>query len=108
MALLLDVRIPVRFAALADVGPDDATLVEGLTFPTPDEAPTRPAPCACCGARGKAAEALSRLFMARARGETAAFTRVAAVTQTVAGHQAVIDALASDPIASVRFRLDPS
>jgi hypothetical protein len=60
--------------------------------------------CACCVPRDPAAQALGRLFLARARGEVAWFRSVA-VLATPAGEAAVRVALADDQVSSCRFRL---
>ncbi len=99
MALMLDARVPVVFGSRLDAWPDDAVLQEGL-----DAAPDHPAGCACCVARTPAAEALSRLFMQRARGESTFFRRVLVVCDA-AGQSAVRAALQSDPVVAARFRL---
>ncbi|MDE8347216.1 MAG: hypothetical protein POH28_13745, partial [Acidocella sp.] len=58
---------------------------------------------ACCAPRGAAAEALSRLFLARARGEVALFSRVV-VMASAAGVALVRAALAHDAVTRARFR----
>ncbi len=98
MALMLDARVPVVFGNSRDAQESDAVLTGVL-----DGALAHDAGCACCMARTPAAQALSRLFMQRARGEVAFFRRV-----LVDGHDAeaaVRAALASDPVAAARFRL---
>ncbi len=60
--------------------------------------------CACCVPRGPVAEALGRLFLARARGEVAWFRSVA-VLASLAGEAAVRAALAEDQVSAGRFRL---
>jgi len=62
-----------------------------------------PSECVCCTPRTGAAEALSRLFQQRARGELAFFHRVLIATDE-AGRAAVSAALQSDPVVSARFR----
>ena len=54
------------------------------------------------------AQALSRLFLARARGEMGFFRGVLAVTVTAAGQEAVLTALADDPLVSAWFKADTS
>ena len=98
MALMLDARVPVVFGNRCDAREDDAVLAGGL-----DGVPGHEAGCACCGTRTPAAQALSDLFMQRARGEVAFFRRV-----LVEGHTAeaaVRAALQLDPVAAARFRL---
>jgi hypothetical protein len=63
--------------------------------------------CACCPPRGPVAQALGRLFLARARGEAALFDTVVAVTHTPAGEAAVRAALDQDVVTRARFRLAP-
>jgi len=60
------------------------------------------APVACRAARW--AEALGRLFLARARGEVAGFRSIAVIA-TPAGEAAVRAALAGDQVSAGRFRL---
>ena len=60
--------------------------------------------CRCCVPRGPVAEALGRLFLARARGEVAWFHSIAVIA-TPAGEAAVRAALAGDQVAAGRFRL---
>jgi G3E family GTPase len=93
----LDARIPVVFAALSDLGPGDALLTDGPA--TADH----PAGCLCCVARAPAADALVRLFLARARADVAFFRRVVAV---VGNPEAVHAALRTDAMVTGRFRLD--
>ena len=111
-----DARIGVRFGAASDAGPDAALLIEG---DAPAERPaaarftllariaTHPFGCACCAPRGPVAEALGRLFLARARGELPWFHSVIAVTCTDAGADAVRAALTSDIVTTARFREVP-
>jgi|HubBroStandDraft_4_1064222.scaffolds.fasta_scaffold700081_2 hypothetical protein len=120
-----DARVEVRFGAAEDAGPEDALLIEGdapaagiaprdgdapadrpvvARFMLPVRAPTHPLGCICCAPRGPVAEALSRLFLARARGEVPWFRSVVAVTRSVAGADAVRAALAADVVTTARFR----
>ncbi len=106
-----DDRVPVRFG---DPEADEAVLVEGEATVRCGRTAARfrlsPAMaghamgCACCVPRGPVAEALGRLFLARARGEVALFRSVA-VLATPAGEAAVRAALAEDQVAAGRFRL---
>ncbi len=106
-----DERVPVRFGAPAA---DEAVLIEGVAGAPTGRAVAwfRLAPglaghfpgCACCVPRGPVAEALGRLFLARARGEVAWF-RAVAVLATPAGEAAVRAALAGDQIAAARYFL---
>ena len=59
--------------------------------------------CACCGGRGAAALAFSRLFLRRARGELS-FTAVHAVVKTPAGAGEIRAALRDDPFVAARYR----
>lgn len=58
--------------------------------------------CACCAPRGPAAEALGRLFLARARGVVPWFSRVVVVADE-GGVAAVRAALAGDAVTMARF-----
>jgi hypothetical protein len=126
-----DGRIGVRFGAVGDAGPDTALLIESVALGA-GEAPrdgvilaggaapvvrpalarftlavriaTHPVGCACCAPRGPVAEALGRLFLARARGESPWFRSVVAVTRSAAGVDAVRAALSADVVTSARFR----
>jgi hypothetical protein len=110
-----DDRVAVRFAAAAAARPDEALLVEAAAevpsgHPLARFVPLpgvfgHPSGCACCTPRGPVAEALGRLFLARARGEVAFFRSVVAVTTTAAGEAAVRAALARDQVSAGRFRL---
>jgi hypothetical protein len=114
MVFRLDARIPVLCAAAPDVAADDeraAWLVETGDAAAPDAVavehfaaaqPSHPAGCACCAPRGPIAEALRRLFMARAKGPFFSVVRVAA---SAAGEAAVRDALANDPMIAAWFRV---
>jgi hypothetical protein len=109
----LDARVPVVFATMCELGPDDALLTDGTATapivarfaPLPDvtAAGAHPAGCACCVARSPAADALTRLFLARARRDVAFFHRVVAV---VGNPEAVRDALRTDAMVTGRFRLE--
>ena len=110
-----DDRVPVRFGSAEGAGRDDALLVEGDAVVPAGHAVARfklapglighPFGCACCVPRGPVAEALGRLFLARARGEVAFFRSVVAVVATPAGEAAVRAALAEDQVSAGRFRL---
>jgi hypothetical protein len=115
MVVFLDARIPVRFADAAPVAADAAWLIQGdaaappgaavARFVLPDRLPSHPTDCACCVPRGPVAEALTRLFLARARGEAAFFRQVIAVPADAAGRSAISAALRDDPMLAGRFRL---
>jgi G3E family GTPase len=107
MAPFIDARLPLLFGAAGDASTDDALLLEGEGEPTPGRDWFTPAPqtahpvgCVCCTARNAAGLALSRLLLARARGQGPFFRRVIAVTRTPAGRDAVLEALRGDPLAS--------
>ncbi len=102
--------LPLIFASAAEAGPDDALLLEGLGLTQPGRdyfvvTPGHAAGCACCAPRNGAGVALSRLLLARARGQGVFFRRVVAVTRTEAGRAAVLHALQNDPLASACFKL---
>lgn len=105
-----DARLPVYFTSISDAPSDAAVLAEvGEEVPTgrPVErfrAVTlgHPAGCACCGPRSHAAQALSRLFVARGRGTVPFFSSVWVVAGN-AGKHAVLDALARDPAVAAWF-----
>lgn len=120
MSLFLDARVPVRFAPAdqagpEQAGPDAAWLVQDDTaapagvpvakFALPAAMHGHPAACACCVPRGPVADALSRLFLARARGDVGFFRSVIACPRDAAGAAAIRAALASDPVLRARFRL---
>ena len=110
MAIFVDARIPVVFATAAAAGPEDALLVEedppaaAVAARLPADRPDHGAACACCAPRGAWAEALSRLFLARARAEAPFFRRVvgAAGPEAEARSRAV---LAGDAFLLGRYRL---
>lgn len=109
-----DPRIPIRFGAFSDAGPQVALLIEGDAPAPPGITCARfalrpsfhPGGCTCCAPRGAAAEALTRLFLAGVRGWTGLFRSVVAVTASENGRQAVRSALAADAVSSGRFRLE--
>ena len=51
------------------------------------------------------ADALSRLFLARVRGEVAFFRQVIAVPADAAGREAIAAAMRDDPLLAGRYRL---
>lgn len=110
-----DPRIPVRFIARPeDRQATEAALTDGTAAFPPGVAVARFRParalaghrlgCTCCTPRGPAAEALARLFLARARGEVAFFTGIAALAESAEGAAAIRAALAGDVTAQARFR----
>jgi hypothetical protein len=110
-----DDRVPVRFGSAEAAGQDEALLVEGDVAAPSGHVMARfsltrglighPFGCACCVPRGPVAEALGRLFLARARGEVAFFRSVVAVVATPVGEAAIRAALARDQVSTARFRL---
>jgi len=112
MTLFIDARIPVTIGGGHPPAPTTALLIEGdATAPGPQPVARfvlpeggHPAGCACCTPRGPVAEALGRLFLARARGECPWFNEVVALVNSEAGRQAVRKALQDDPLISARFR----
>ncbi|MEO9189749.1 MAG: hypothetical protein ABI224_07060 [Acetobacteraceae bacterium] len=110
----MDSRIPVRFGALDDVPHGAALLLEGDMAAPAGPSTARfevrgqfghPIGCACCVPRGPVAEALSRLFLARTRGEAPLFGQVLVVTASSDGRAAVVDAIAGDMLTRARFRM---
>ena len=109
-----DDRVPVRFGSGDTAGQADALAVEGRAAVPTGHAVVRfrlgpgltghPFGCACCVPRGPVAEALGRLFLARARGEVA-FFRSVVVVATPVGEAAVRAALAEDQVSAGRFRM---
>lgn len=97
MALMIDARIEVIFGRASERREGDVVLSEALV------GAGHPTGCACCTSRTAAADALSQLFLKRARGEVAFFRRVLIDTDE-AGSAAVSLALQSDPVISARYR----
>ena len=97
MAPMVDARVEVVFGRASERQEGDVVVSEGLL------GVGHPADCACCTSRTVAAEALSRLFLRRARGEVAFFRRVIIVANA-ASEAAVRTALQSDSVVSARFR----
>ena len=121
MSWSLDARIPVSFLAsspaLAEAlaaGKPAALVTAAPTGPLPNGAvsavsfearvTSHLAACACCQGRSPAAQALDRLFQARARGQSGWFDRVLVLAGDGAG-EAVRNALREDALAAARFRL---
>ena len=98
MTLMVDARVEVVFGRASEAREGDVVLSEGLA------GVCHPIGCACCTPRSASADALSRLFLQRARGEVAFFRRVLVDADEV-GQAAVRIALQSDPVVSARFRL---
>ena len=111
-SVLIDARIPVRFADGVPRPSPDSALVVGagvassgagwaatLALPAGD---SHPAACACCGGRPARATALTQLFQARARGEVG-FFRALVVCLPDADAVALRELLATDPYLSGCF-----
>jgi hypothetical protein len=105
-----DMRIPILFGIQPETG--DATLVEdGQDMPAGGYAMRFSLPatlghklgCACCTLRGPAADALGRMFRARATGAAPFFKRVV-VLASASGEAAVREALARDVLTAARYR----
>ena len=112
MTIFVDARIPVTFAPAATAGRGDAVLIDGEGA-VPEGVPvariqaTPPghaADCTCCAPRGPVAEALHHLFLARARGACAFYTRVV-VSAGAEGEAAIRQALANDAFLAGRYRV---
>ena len=120
MAIFVDARVKLRIGTADAAGPYGALLIEGeadapegatharFTLPhssTLAEGAAHPSGCACCLPRGPVAEALSRLFLQRVRGEVAYFSEIVAVPGSSEGEAAIRAALQTDPVIAARFRL---
>jgi hypothetical protein len=92
---LSDPRIPIAFGVI----PDADDIVLATDFPA---RLGHTAGCACCAPRGAAAEALTKLFLARTTGRGQPFNRVVITSDPAP----VLAALAGDPLVSARFRLE--
>lgn len=120
MAWSLDARIPVTL--LPDWAAVERALTQGKPAALVTAAPPPPKParavaavsfdagvvahrlgCACCQGRTEAAQALDRLFQARARGAAPWFDRVLVLDEDGAGAR-VLAALKEDSLAAARFR----
>lgn len=95
---MVDPRIPV-FAG----DPSRAEAGDAVLRAVVEPGSSHIAGCACCGPRPALARALARLFMARARGETAFFDRVI-VACPPAREADMAAAIAADPVSAARFR----
>jgi hypothetical protein len=96
-----DMRVPVWTgdAALAE----SADVVQPMPSAAGGHAPRHTIACACCPPRAPLAQALTKLFFARARGEIPFFSRV--IVSSDPGQEAfVAAALAADPVTAARFR----
>jgi len=102
----IDARIPVFFAATAAEAEGTAWLVEDAAVAAWDSREAgHVAGCACCVTRSPVAEALGRLFRARAVGEVPFFTRLGVVPASAGGEASVRQALETDGLASACYRL---
>ena len=107
----IDARIPVFFAPTPDAAEGVAWLVEDPTVAAWDvreggrEAGHVPG-CTCCVTRSPVAEALGRLFRARAVGEVPFFTRLGVVPASAAGEASLRQALETDGLASACYRIE--
>jgi hypothetical protein len=115
MTTFLDARVKLRIGTADTAGPEDALLIEGAAAPVTGiaharfklpEKGTHSAGCACCVPRGPVAEALTRLFLQRVRGEVAYFSAVVAAPASAKGEAAIRAALKADPLVAARYRLD--
>jgi hypothetical protein len=107
--MLIDARLPVRFARREDRAPGEALLTDGTAQAEPpfakfDLQAGHMPDCLCCAPRSGAALALATLFRERATGQGTPFRGVLAVVGPE-GEAAVRAALAEDPLASGRFKL---
>jgi hypothetical protein len=103
----IDARIPVFFASEPTEAESVAWLVEdpgGAAWDSRDAGHV--AGCACCVTRSPVAEALGRLFRARAVGEVPFFTRLGVVPASDGGAASVRQALATDGLASACYRFE--
>ncbi len=107
----IDARVPIVFATIADLAPDDALLIDGDADAPEDRIVVRLSPqtgaahlagCVCCVPRSAAGSALAGLFLARGRGEIAFFRRVVAISDNPAAIRAAIE---DDMLASSWFRI---
>jgi hypothetical protein len=113
MKLASDMRIPVLFGDV-QAEKDDVYLTEGGAEPVRSgyaERFTLPpgkfghaTGCTCCTPRGPAADALTRLFRARATGAAPFFKHVI-VRASPAGEAAIRAAIANDMLTTARYRL---
>jgi hypothetical protein len=107
-----DTRIPILLGGKP--GPDDAVLVEdgkdmpktgyAVRFALAGGKPGHMLGCACCTLRGPAADALDKMFQARARATAPYFKRVI-ILASPEGETAILTALDSDLVTRARFRL---
>ena len=106
-----DSRIPVLFVPLVSAVGDDAVLTDADAVVEPGRVTVRLGSaagahamgCNCCVWRSSAAQAMTALFHARARGEVAFFRRLV-VALPEAGVAEVRAALVEDRFVVARFR----
>ena len=102
----IDARIPVFFSTQTDEAEGVAWLVEDPAVAAWDSrAGGHVAGCTCCMSRSPVAEALGRLFRARAIGEVPFFTRLGVVPASAGGEASVRQALETDGLASACYRV---
>jgi hypothetical protein len=109
----IDARIPVFFATTAAEADGVAWLVEDAAVAAWDAGDGgreagHAAGCTCCVARSPVAEALGRLFRARAVGEVPFFTRLGVVPASPAGETSIRQALETDGLAAACYRVEAS
>ncbi len=103
----IDARIPVFFAKAPDAAEGVAWLVEDPMVAAWDSREAgHVAGCTCCVTRSPVAEALGRLFRARAVGEVSFFTRLGVVPASAAGEASLRQALETDGLASACYRIE--
>jgi hypothetical protein len=102
----IDARIPVFFASAPAEAEGVAWLVEDAAAAWGGDAAGHVIGCTGCAARSPVADALGRLFRARAVGEVAFFTRLGVVPSGDAGRASVRQALETDGLASACYRLE--
>jgi hypothetical protein len=104
---MIDARIPVFFATTPAETEGVAWLVEDAAVAAWDSREAgHVTGCACCVSRSPLAEALGRLFRARAVGEVPFFTRLGVVPASPAGAASVRQALETDGLALACYRLE--
>jgi hypothetical protein len=93
-----DMRVPVLAGEVAPPGASDIVVAASFAAPL-----GHAAGCACHRPRAPLANDLGRLFLARARGEVAFFSRV--IVPCPPGDEAALAAaLTADPVTAARFR----
>jgi len=105
MSSLNDIRIPVRIGPIGTACPDSHVLVASEMAGFGARPAGHMSGCACCMPRGALARSLSRLFLARVRGEMAFFREVLLVTEQ--DRNIVEDELKADVLVAARFYVVP-